>query len=291
MFLYSGALEDAYAKEFVDTVIDAKERNNVCLFLCTFGGDPDAAYKVAKCMQRYYDNFTLYICGYCKSAGTLVALGAKEIVMSPHGELGPLDVQLVKRDEIAFHSSGLDLLQVMDYLLRRSSDIFDKHFMSLINKSRGAITVKTSADIASKLTNGLISPIVSQIDPSRLGEVKRAIRIALDYGERLNGNRERVASLINDYPSHSFVIDYDEAKAIFGNVRELDEDEANLNIALSVVLENEFGQDCLNHPSREVIVLNLSALLNQDEEEENEKEVKKDVGKKTKRKKYAISRY
>ncbi len=33
---------------------------------------------------------TLWVIGPCKSAGTLVAIGAHEIAFAPHGELGPL---------------------------------------------------------------------------------------------------------------------------------------------------------------------------------------------------------
>jgi ClpP class serine protease len=40
------------------------------------------------------------VSGYCKSAGTLIALGANELAFGEHGELGPLDVQIAKRDEV-----------------------------------------------------------------------------------------------------------------------------------------------------------------------------------------------
>jgi hypothetical protein len=44
-----------------------------------------------------------------------------------------------------------------------------------------------------------------------MGEMRRAVNIAYHYGMRLNGNRERIMHLIEDYPTHTFVIDYDEA--------------------------------------------------------------------------------
>ena len=36
----------------------------------------------------------------CKSAGTLLLIGATSLIISDRGELGPLDVQLSKPDEI-----------------------------------------------------------------------------------------------------------------------------------------------------------------------------------------------
>jgi len=284
LFFYSGAIEESYADLLIDRVHQelnsTTKRKNVCLFLCTNGGDPDAAYKIAKCLKRHYEKFSLYVFGYCKSAGTLIALGANEIIMSLHGELGPLDVQLAKRDEILFQGSGLDLLQAMDYLNRRSTEIFDTQFMSLIVKSGGAITIKTAADIAGKITSGLLSPIVAQVDPVRLGEMTRAVKIAYDYGKRLNADEEIVHKLINDYPSHSFVIDFEEAQDIFKNVRELTEIEEQFKAELVIKLRTQFGDDYSRIPaSEEILVLNLGQVINKPskgQENKNEKEGKID---------------
>lgn len=68
--------------------------------LVTTGGDADAAYRLATTLQNHYETITCYVTGYCKSAGTLVAIGAHSLVMSDCGELGPVDVQLYKEDEI-----------------------------------------------------------------------------------------------------------------------------------------------------------------------------------------------
>jgi len=82
----------------------------VNLVLSTFGGDPDAGFRIARCLQHYFtDGITLFVPHYCKSAGTLIAIGASELVLSDRGELGPLDVQLVKSDEMFERSSGMAL--------------------------------------------------------------------------------------------------------------------------------------------------------------------------------------
>jgi hypothetical protein len=119
---------------------------------------------------------------------------------------------------------------------------FEANFLNLKRKSGYTITTKTAAEISSKLAVGLISPISAQIDPIRLGEVQRSIKIAKDYGERLCKDEDLIDHLIAEYPCHSFVIDIDEAKKIFKNVRELDSDEELLETELFNLVRNE-GRD------------------------------------------------
>jgi len=62
-----------------------------------------------------------------------------------------------------------------------------------------------------------LEPITSQIDPLRIGEDMRSMLVAEEYGERLAPNRqEAITDLTEDFPSHSFVIDFEIAQDIFG---------------------------------------------------------------------------
>ena len=79
--------------------------------------------------------------------------------------------------------------------------------------------------MAAELVKEFISPIVSKIDPVTLGEHQRALRIAHDYGLRLNEmcgslkTEDDLISLVRDYPDHGFVIDRKEARErLFKNV-------------------------------------------------------------------------
>ena len=206
----------------------SKRNNNVVLILTTYGGDPDAAYRIARFLKHHYQKFILFVFGPCKSAGTLIALGADEIIMSTFGELGPLDIQLAKEDEFTSTASGLDYFHAMLMLKQHAFNFFEEYFLSLKMASGGIITTKTAAEIASTITIGLFSPITSQIDPFKLGEVQRAMKIAAEYGQRLSNNIDAIRKLGTEYPSHSFIIDYREAKEIFKNVREPDEWEQKL---------------------------------------------------------------
>ena len=65
-------------------------RKNVILLLVTEGGDPDAAFRISRCFQNMYEKFICIVPSYCKSAGTLMVIGAGELVMCNAGEARPL---------------------------------------------------------------------------------------------------------------------------------------------------------------------------------------------------------
>lgn len=236
--------------------------------MSTFGGNADAAYIIARHIKRTYKKFILYVFGYCKSAGTLFALGADEIIMSCHGEFGPLDVQIAKADEIGYRSSGLEISQALEFLSEQAYNLFEKQFLEIKTRSSGVITTKTASEIASSITVGLLAPITSQIEPIKIGEMQRAVNIAYHYGIRLNETPTRVQRLINDYPSHSFVIDFNEAKEIFGNVREPNEKESLLELILIAYFKKETGYDCVRMPYPETMSVCLYSKEKQDTEKE-----------------------
>ena len=98
------------------------------------------------------------------------------------------------------------------------------------------LSLERAAEIAVNTTTGLFAPVYAQINPARVGEVARSLNIAYDYAKRLPGNIEEkgVARLVFGFPSHSFVIDRDEACSIFKNVRGPTPDEAKLAQALKL---------------------------------------------------------
>lgn len=89
---YRGSIDRQCGADYITNL--APENNNVVLILCTTGGDPHAAYKIARALQAKYKKFYLYVNCYCKSAGTLIAIGSDEVIMGNGAELGPLDAQL-----------------------------------------------------------------------------------------------------------------------------------------------------------------------------------------------------
>ncbi|GBD38237.1 hypothetical protein HRbin37_00482 [bacterium HR37] len=64
------------------------------LVLHTPGGLVLASLQIARAVRKHRGKVTVFVPHYAMSGGTLIALAADEIVMSPHAVLGPVDPQL-----------------------------------------------------------------------------------------------------------------------------------------------------------------------------------------------------
>jgi len=239
VFLYNGRLSRGNVRTVERRVLARKRRKNVVLMLVTHGGDPDAAYILARLLQENYEHFYGFVTGLCKSAGTIVMQGAHELVFAPQGELGPLDIQVARSDDLDAMDSGLTATTALQVLQQESFRLFESTFMEIKERSQGRISFKMATEIAANLTVGLFSPIYAQIQAMHVGEVGRANSIAAMYGERLSEHGKNlkpgaVYELTFAYPSHSFVIDGKEAKQYFNLIREPENDEVVLAAALDV---------------------------------------------------------
>lgn len=269
VILYNGEIQWTHGDSLTDLCDKEHKHKNVLLVLITTGGDPHAAYRIARCLQQRYDKFAVYIPGLCKSAGTLVTLGAEELIIADQGELGPLDIQLRKRDELWEMSSGLTVMEALDSLRDKSYSTFEKCLLDLKLGSGGQITLKTAMEIASSLTTGLYGPLYQQIDPLTIGENGRAMKISQHYGEILgkrskNLEEDALEKLIASYPAHDVVIDRDEAKQLFKRVREPSEEELQLAKAL-----NKYVRYPLRGHHINIFLSNHSEALQREREETN----------------------
>lgn len=70
------------------------ETKKLDLLLVSNGGDPTVAWRVVSLIRERVDKFSVLVPQAAYSAATLIALGADEIVMHPHGNLGPTDPQI-----------------------------------------------------------------------------------------------------------------------------------------------------------------------------------------------------
>jgi len=76
--------------------------NKIALFLYTTGGDTMVPWRLVNLIREYCDQFTVLVPYKAHSAGTLVCLGADEIVMTKMAELSPIDPSVTN----AFNPQG-----------------------------------------------------------------------------------------------------------------------------------------------------------------------------------------
>lgn len=209
-----------------------KTRANLVLILVTEGGSSDSAFRIMRALQSRYTRITAIVSGWCKSAGTLMCIGAHELQFGELGEMGPLDVQIVKADEMDEEKSGLAIDAAFEKLQQEAFKLFIG-FIREMGSAEYRITLKTAAEISRHIAVGLVSPIFEKLDPVTIGEDYRSNRLALAYAERLNikaknlvrrQDLDALESLLSSYQSHGFVIDKTEAENLFRNVKPICEE-------------------------------------------------------------------
>ena len=79
VFVYSGSIDNKGYGGLFKTIEPSDKglplRPNTVLFLTTYGGNADSAYRIARLLQNLTNKFYLCVPSICKSAGTLIALG------------------------------------------------------------------------------------------------------------------------------------------------------------------------------------------------------------------------
>ena len=220
VIVYSGAINFS-GYEALCRALEQKSSDKALLVLSTSGGDPHAAFRIARALQHNYGAFDALVPRYCKSAGTLVLIGASHLYLDDMSELGPLDVQIKTPDEVIGRNSGLDITQALNTLQAQTMHAFRTYLLDLIQGAQ--LSTRIASEIACNLTSGLFNPISAQVDPTKLAETQRATEIAFAYGTRLaevgqNIAPDGIVRLVTGYPSHGFVIDRKEARAVFHRV-------------------------------------------------------------------------
>jgi hypothetical protein len=78
---------------FEELLYDAAPDQNLHLMLVSPGGDGEVAVRLVRMAQARCAHMTVIVPDEAKSAATLLALGAHEILMGPTSDLGPVDPQ------------------------------------------------------------------------------------------------------------------------------------------------------------------------------------------------------
>lgn len=206
---------------------DLKGLDTLEILLHSPGGSADVAYQVIQFFRHHCKRLNILVPLEAKSAATLMCLGADAIFMGELAELGPIDVQV--QDPINKGSksiSPLDEFKSTEFLRDYAVEILD--VITLLIVRRSGMSVKEALHEALHFTTEIMRPLYEQLDPLEIGEYKRALAIGGEYADRLlaatkNPNRKAVVeALLSRYPSHGFVIDRAEARALGLPIHALD---------------------------------------------------------------------
>jgi hypothetical protein len=148
--------------------------------------------------------------------------------MGEFGDLGPIDIQI---DDPVNHDdkniSPLDEFKSLEYMRDMAFEWLT--YYGAVAQEELGMTVRQALEQGVPLITGLMTPLLSQIDPLEVGSYRRALAIAEEYGKRMlalvgQRNNELVHELVWEYPAHSFCIDYEEADRLGLPVEKLNEE-------------------------------------------------------------------
>src|SRR5438128_1330430 len=83
VIIYAGDIETPTDYQLMDKIKTGRSKSNALLLMTTPGGDAESAYRIARCLQRCYSppgKVVLFVDWFCKSAGTLAAIGMDELI-------------------------------------------------------------------------------------------------------------------------------------------------------------------------------------------------------------------
>ena len=198
------------APDVIDYFINHLDKIGPCekisLFLYTRGGDTSAARNIVNLLRMYCDTLQVIVPHKAHSSGTIISLGANEIVMTKQATLGPIDPSLHTQLNPRTQDGTLfpvSVESVKGYLE------FAKNELSITDDS--AIT-----SIYEKLTD-FVHPLV-------LGEVYRSKAQIQMMAEELIKNqvndedktKKIIAFLCSESGSHDYTINRREAKNELG---------------------------------------------------------------------------
>lgn len=233
LFIFNNEIGYGTVLQCIDSIPKKEERKKHCfLVLTTPGGNIGTSYKLITSLKNGYDSVNACVIQYCKSAGTFIVLGADRLTMSEVGELGPLDVQIYKRDSVIFPGSGLDPFVTIDEIAKKMFELTIECFAKFAKEN---IATKLALDSAIALASKSIELTISKSSPYDIGMNARAISIAKEYVDNININNlndNTLEKLIYNYPDHGFVIDFKQARDLFKNVELLSDKDLLTGLSL-----------------------------------------------------------
>lgn len=200
----------------VDVLHNVRPNEDLDFMLHTPGGDMDAAEKLIGMVRNVVGTAELRIIvpDFAKSSGTLMALGADEILMSDSSELGPIDPQIVLNDG---NGNGM-VTSIQSYLDAYSESV--------------ASVQQNPNDVAAKV-------MLEKFEPARVKLFRTARERAIKLAETQlstgmfrppkSGNFTAIANSLMDpllWKSHGQMIGHAQALALGLNVKYLEPHDA-----------------------------------------------------------------
>lgn len=204
-------METRIASDILSLVSDHLTRidkvNKIALFLYSPGGDSIAGWGLVNLLRQYCTKLQVLVPFRALSCGTLIALGAEEILMGRHGLLSPVDPSVASPFNPP--APGIQQPGFVQLLPVSVEDMIG--FLDLARKEIGLKSNESMAKV--------LSILADKVHPLALGAVYRARehnsslarRLLLNHIKDKNRVEKIVKLLTQELPTHAYLIGRKEA--------------------------------------------------------------------------------
>lgn len=196
--------------DVIDYFIDHLDKIGPCerlsLFLYTRGGDTSTARNIVNLLRMYGDNLQVIVPHKAHSAGTIISLGANEIVMTKQATLGPIDPSLYTALNPRRPEGGIFPVSV-------------EAVKGYLEFAKGELDIRDEVSLA-----GIFEKLTDFVHPLVLGEVYRSKAQIQMMAEKLLQNQsiepDKIKNIIDflcsESGSHDYTINRREAQNELG---------------------------------------------------------------------------
>ena len=269
-FLFGEEAIDRGAVLALHDELAGRSFEEIDLIIHSAGGSADAAYQAMTLLRLHASKVRACVPFWAKGAATLLCIGAEEITLGEHAELGPLDVQVYeeKQEGRGEYHSALDPLKELEQLESLSLGALASA-MRFIAANYG-MSSDDSLRHAMAFVEVTTGSLIARLDPEMIGRYGRELAVATEYGERLLSTWSRwppkkinevVDQLVYGYPSHEYIIDHDELSTMGFDVARFPADQlAAVSALLPAVEEVEGSFVKLLEPAPTPSIVTVSAI-------------------------------
>jgi ATP-dependent protease ClpP protease subunit len=209
-------VSDAAVVPLYDQLAAAGQVEKLDLVLYTRGGDTEVPWRMVTLIREFAEELAVLIPHRASSAGTLLAMGANEIVMTPLAALGPIDPSRTHPLLPKVSGGEPEPVSVQDM----------RHAMQFIREAGGndkemPYTPEAMAQI--------FTALFEKLHPLAIGAIEQSYALSKLIGRRClethmdpKQDEAKIGSIVDklcdDYKSHAYQISRSEARGIGLNV-------------------------------------------------------------------------
>lgn len=204
-------MEASIAQDAIDRIINQLDRIGICgkisLYLYTRGGDTAVAWNIINLLRMFCDELQVIVPNKAHSAGTIISLGANEILMTKQATLSPIDPSILTPLNPQFNN-GTSLYPVSVEAI--------KGYLEFAKEELHITDQNALADIYMKLTDHIHPLVLGQAYRSR-AQIKRIGKKLLQNQVTDEQQVDKIIEFLSsESGSHDYTINRREAKEDLG---------------------------------------------------------------------------